>query len=466
MQQLSLTDTSFVVMETPRTPSHLSMVNIYDPSTAQDGPPTFAEISRSIEEHLSAAPSFRRKLVRVPLELDYPYWVEDDDFDLEFHMRHLALPRPGDWKQFRTQVARLTSRPLDLTRPPWEMTVIDGLDAIEGFPPGCFAMMLKIHHSAIDGVSGVELISAIHTIDPQEKVEVLRDSWKPEPTPSSFSLLSKAGVHSLTRPLEIARLIASNARPMIREVMDRTGTSDEGGEIPRTRLNQRVSAHRVWEEARRPLKDLKLVRRAVEGATINDVCLTVIAESMRRYLDSKGELPEESLLTMVPVSTRTAEQAGEGGNQISMMRPSLHTDVVDPIERLAAITKETREKKAAQEGVVMPVLLEAAQHLPGGLMGVAARAVLMAPGTPVMANTIVTNVPGSPVPLYFLGSKLVRSTGCVPLADGIGLFHCVSSYCDEFVFMFTACRDAMPDFEFYKECLDAALEDIVNSVGP
>ncbi len=467
MQQLAMADSAFVFMETPRTPAHLNMVNIYDPSTAPDGPPSFAEICAAIESQLPSAPPFRRKLVRVPFDLDYPYWVEDADFDLEFHMRHIALPAPGDWGQFRTQVGRLVSRPLDLARPPWEMTVIEGLDAVEDFPPGCFATVLKVHHAAIDGQSGVQLISAIHTTEPEATPEVPRDPWRPEATPNTLSLLQRAGLHSITRPAGLARLLAENGRAAVAELFDRGDADSESvdadGAVPRTRLNGSVSSHRVWDEVRCPLDDLKRVRRVVPGATINDVCLTVVAESMRRYLDATGELPDQSLVAMAPISTRTPDQAASGGNQISMMRPSLHTDIIDPIERLAAIARETSAKKAAQNGVVMPLLLDVVEQLPGALMGVMSRAVVRSPANPVLANTIVTNVPGSPVPLYFLGAKIVRSTGAVPLMDGVGLFHCVSSFCGEFVFMFTACPELLPDIEFYRACLQNAILELVKA---
>lgn len=470
MDQLSLIDAGMVFSESPRTPVHLNMVNLYDPSTAPNGPSSFGDVCAAIESQLHTAPHFRRKLVRVPFDLDYPYWVEDADFDLEFHMRQIALPDPGDWDQFRAQVARIASRPLDLTRPPWELTVIEGLDAIDGLSPGCFAMILKVHHAAIDGQSGVELLNAIHTTDPETLPRRVRDDWQPEATPSNLSLLRDAGIHSITRPFGIARLLAENGRAAVSELLrrddvDERSSVDRAGLVPRTRLNGAISAHRVWDEVRCPLDDLKRVRRLVDGATINDVCLTVVGEAMRRYLSSKGELPEQSLVTVAPVSTRTPDQAGSGGNQVSVMRPSLHTNIEDPVERLAAIAAETRQKKAAQHGVMMPLLLDVVERLPGALVGAASRAVVLAPSNPVIANTIVTNVPGSPVPLYFLGAKLVRSTGCLPLTNGIGLFHCVSSYCGEFVFMFTACRELLPDPDFYRDCLRSALVEILKAAG-
>jgi WS/DGAT/MGAT family acyltransferase len=466
MQQLSPIDSAFVLLEKPRTPFHVTMVNLYDRSTCPGDPPTFEDIIEAVRLSLPVAPTFRRKIVRVPLDLDYPYWVEDEDFDLEFHMRHLALPSPGNWEQFRAQVARLVSRPLDLTRPPWEMTVIDGLDSIEGVAPGGFATVLKIHHSAIDGVAGVELITALHQDSPHEKPQKVLDRWKPESVPSNLELLQKAGWHSITRPVAIAQLLLQNATTLAGAAFEDLRSDDEDDEIvvPKTRLNAPVSAHRVFDDARCTLSDLKRVRRKVEGATINDVCLTIIAEAMRRYLDAKDELPEEPLITAVPISTRTPEQAKAGGNQIAVTRVSMHTDIAEPLARLAAIAEETREKKAVQEGVVMPVLLDVVQNLPGAILGAAMRALPLA-GTLLFTNTMVTNVPGPIEPLYFLGAKAVMNTGCPPLMDGAGVLHSVCSYNGNFLISFTACRDLMPDADFYRDCLRTAVEEVIKAAG-
>jgi diacylglycerol O-acyltransferase len=466
MQQLSFIDSAFLMQESPRTPNHLCMVGLYDPSTAPNGAPTFEQILGKVEACLAVAPSLRRKLVRVPLGFDRPYWVEDPDFDIEFHMRHLALPRPGDWRQFCVQVARLHARPIDLSRPPWEMTVIDGLDSIEQFPEGSFGTVLKVHHSAIDGVSGVELLGAIHDREPNPEVSPVDDGWRSETLPSTRWLLRRAAIHAATNPINAGRLVVSSAPPLARELVGKVWNRPPALRVPRTRFNQKISAHRVFDEARCSLDDLKLVKATVPGATVNDACLSIVGGAMRRYLVSLGELPEESLVTLVPVSTRTPEEAGTGGNQVSMMRVSMHTDIADPLGRLAAIRDTTAEKKAAQRGVAIPALLDIAQAVPGALIGAAVRAMAsFGDRGPVLANTILTNVPGPPAPLYFLGAKLVRSTGCVPLVDGVGLFHCVSSYSGIFTFMITACRDLLPDPAPYIECLDASIDEHLWAAG-
>jgi diacylglycerol O-acyltransferase len=466
VQQLSFIDSAFLMQESPRTPNHLCMLGLYDPSTAPNGKPSYEQILEKVEACLPVAPSLRRKLVRVPLGFDRPYWVEDPDFDVEFHVRQLALPRPGDWRQLCGQVARLHARPIDLNRPPWEMTVIEGLDSIEGLPKGCFGTVLKVHHSAIDGVSGVELLSAIHDLEADPEPGSMGDGWQPERLPSTPWLLRRAAVHAASNPVNAARLVVTSLPPLAGELVGKLRNRSPGLRVPRTRFNQKISAHRVFDEARCSLDDLKRVKAAVPGATVNDACLSIIGGAMRLYLDSLGELPEQSLVTLVPVSTRTPENAGQGGNQVSMMRVSMHTDMADPLARLAAIRDTTVEKKAAQRGLAVPVLLDVAQALPGALIGAAVRAMAtFGDRGPVLANTIVTNVPGSAVPLYFLGAKMVRSTGCVPLVDGVGLFHCVSSYCGTFTFMVTACRDLLPDPEPYIACLRQSIDEHLRGAG-
>jgi diacylglycerol O-acyltransferase / wax synthase len=466
MLQFNPIDAALLFLENTRTPFHVSSVSIYDPSSCPDGPPSFEDIVEAIRRSLPAVKPFRRKIVRVPLDLDYPYWVEDEDFDLEFHMRQIALPAPGNWEQFRTQVSRLISRPVDLSRSPWEMTVIEGLDNLEGLPPGCFATVLKIHHCAIDGETGVALINAIHSDSPKTELKELDDDWQPEQMPSNRHLLIRAAANGTRRPVAVTRLVLSNARKLVKAAFAelRNDDDDENLSAPPTVLNAPVSAHRIFDFTLASLSDLKRARKAVPGATINDVCLTIVAGCLRRYLEAKDSLPSAPLVTVVPISTRTPDQVGEGGNQIAITRISMYTHIADPIERLRAIAESTREKKAMQDGVVMNVLLDVVHNLPGALVGVASRTVplLVAKGNS-FANTMVTNVPGPMQPIYFLGARAVHMYGSPPLMDGAAILHSVGSYNGEFMFCFTACRDLLPDPDFYGDCLRAATQDVVTA---
>ena len=209
MKQLSGMDASFVYFETPNAPGHIFSVWIYDQSSAPGGKVTFKGILDHVGRRLHVSRTFRQRLVEVPLGLDHPYWIEDPDFDLEYHVRHIALPRPGDWRQFCIQVARLHSRPLDRSRPLWEMYVIEGLDDIAGLPAGSFAIMTKIHHAAIDGVTLLEITSALNDVAPDAPAPAASGEWRPERLPSSLELLSRAAVNAAVRPMRMARLTAA-----------------------------------------------------------------------------------------------------------------------------------------------------------------------------------------------------------------------------------------------------------------
>jgi diacylglycerol O-acyltransferase len=462
MKQLELMDHMMLLMESPRTPGHVGPVQIYDPSTAPGGTVTFDQVTAAIRQLLPLVPTFRRKAVRVPLDLDQAYWVEDAEFDLDYHLRQIALPKPGDWRQFCIQVARLHSRPLDLTRPPWECTMIEGLDAVDGLAPGCFALAMKIHHAAIDGMAGVEMINVMHETSPQTVPAGIIDRWRPDPTPSPWSLVARANVHAVTRPVSVIRLALANAAPAIRELPARRRRRPPRiRSVPRTRFNDRVTAHKVFDAMRFPLEDMRSIKRAVPGATVNDTCLAWIGGGMMRYLSAKGETPDAALVAMVPISTRPPDQPSTEGNQVAMMRVSMHTDVVDAVERLAAIRESTRLSKEAQGGVAAETLQEVSQVIPGALIGIAMRAAAVLPTSgPVMSNTLVTNTPGPKVPLYFCGARLDWGTGMTPLYDGMGLAHSVSSYVDDFLCQVTACRELLPDPEFYMECLADSLEEL------
>jgi WS/DGAT/MGAT family acyltransferase len=462
-------DASMIFVETPRTTTSLNNALIYDPSSAPGGQVGFDDIARHVEQRLHLARAFRQRLVRTPLDLDEPYWIEDPQFDLEYHLRHIALPRPGNWRQLCGQIARLSARPLDMTRPLWELYLIEGLDDIDPLPPDSFALLLRLHHASVDGVSGAEMLTAISDLSPDAKPRQPAALWKPDRQPSSWTLLQRAAVHGATRPVRIARLAARTV-PMVGRLRPRLRRSDidddlkpPGFKIPRTRFNGPVSAHRVLDARWFSLDTAKRMRGGAEGATINDVALTVVAGALRSYLSAKDELPDKSLVTLVPISTRTEEETGTGGNRVSMLRAPLYTDIADPLERLGAITRITQHLKQQNRAVGARALTEISAQLPGRLMGTAQRAttrLALTAGVALGANTTVTNVPGSQQPLYFAGARMVRAFGAAPVLDGAGLIHVIGSYCGEIVFMFNACRDMLPDGEFYAQCIEAAFDEL------
>ncbi|HEB90893.1 MAG TPA: wax ester/triacylglycerol synthase family O-acyltransferase, partial [Deltaproteobacteria bacterium] len=320
MEQLSGLDATFINMETRSAPTHVGGLAIYDQSTAPEGRVTFKGILANLESRLHLARCFRQKLVRVPLGFDHPYWIEDPDFDLEFHVRHIALPKPGDWRQLCIQAARLHARPLDLDKPLWEMYVIEGLDQVEGLPVGSFAILTKIHHAAIDGVSGVEMTAAIHDLTPDATPPKPERPWVPESEPTLLELALRSTVNNIRQPIRFARILSEAAPPAIRALLQqRDETIEKSGPVPRTRFNGRVSPHRVFEGRSFSLADVKQIRKSVDGATVNDVILAVCGGALRKYLERHNELPRETLSAFAPISTRTEAQKGQAGNQVSGM---------------------------------------------------------------------------------------------------------------------------------------------------
>jgi WS/DGAT/MGAT family acyltransferase len=463
VQQLSGLDASFVYSETASTPNHIAGLYVYDPSGVPGGV-TFESILANIEERLRLARSFRQRLVRVPFDLDHPYWVEDEAFDLEFHVRQLALPRPGDWRQLCAQTARLHARPLDLTRPPWEITVIEGVDAVEGLPPGCFALLWKTHHAAIDGMSGVEILNAVHDTEPEGVQVEGEDPWRPEPVPGVVGLLARATVRNALNPFKASRVVG-RAAPALRPLLGqlRRGEVKLPQRVPPTRFNAPVTPHRVFDGRIVPLAEMKRVRKAVPGATVNDAVLTVVGGALRHYLGDKGELPADPLVTMVPVSIRSADAKAAAGNQVTIMPASLATDVADPVARLAAVHASTASSKQLTQAIDARTLTEASELLPGMLIGLDTRAAArMANRMPF--NTTITNVPGSPVPLYFCGALMKRSYGLGPVVHGGGLFHTVGSYEQDFMIAFTACRELLPDPATYADCIQTSIDELSAAV--
>ena len=465
MQQFNPIDAALLFLEQPRTPFHVSTISIYDPSTCPGDKPTFEDIVQAVQSNLHVAPAFRQKIVRVPLDIDHPYWVEDENFDIEYHMHHIALPRPGNREQFRELVSRNISRPLDLSRSPWEMTIISGLDAFDGLPEGCFATILKVHHCAIDGKAGVAIINALHQLDPAQPPVQVEDNWQPEKKPNNYRLLSRGLFNNVRSRFAMAQPVVTNARKLVSSAFKEIIKGDEDAKelkAPDTILNGSISARRIVDDVTCPLDVIKDIRRCVDGATVNDVCLTVVAEAMRLYLRQKNALPKSSLVTVVPISIRLPEQVEDvSGNQIAITRVSMGTDIADPIQRLRDIAAQTAAKKSVQEGVVMSVLLRMVYNLPGTLIGAAARAIpLVVTRANSFSNTMVTNVPGPMQPLYMLGAQAVHMIGSPPLMDGGAVLHSVGSYNGRFMFCFVACREKMPDYDVYRDCIAQAIENV------
>jgi WS/DGAT/MGAT family acyltransferase len=469
MQQLSAQDAQFLYIETGNNLTHVMGVNIYDPSTAPGGKVRFKDIIEHIESRFMFSPVFKRRLMRLPMDFDHPYWVEDEFFDVEHHMFHGRLPDPGDWRQFCIHLARHFSRPMDMNRPLWDMYVIEGLDRIGGMPKGAYAIATRVHHAAIDGASAMHFFSALSDRDakgtPALDLQPLTEETGP--SPSTVTVLNRAVISNLQSPVKLASTLLKFS-PAIFDAL--RGVLSSGGPksapVPQTRFNQKVSPHKMFEGTRFSLDDMKRIKDHVEGATINDVVLAICSGALRRYLEHHDELPADPLVAIAPVNARGSRRDAEApGNNISAMSVPLPTNVADPVERLQIIRDRTRQTKAAKSGISARLMTDLSKHVPAATMAGVARLVAGGRFTSRLCNLFVSNVPGPQEALYMNGAKLLHTYGMAPLADGMGLFIATPSYNGEMTFSVISAREIMPDIEFFRECLDASFAELLAASG-
>ncbi|MXX28574.1 MAG: wax ester/triacylglycerol synthase family O-acyltransferase [Gammaproteobacteria bacterium] len=474
MEQLGGQDASFLYFETPATHMHIGSVALYDQSSAPGGQVRFRDLVDNVRKRLHLAKCFRRRVVEVPLQLDHPYWLEDRHFDLEFHVRHIALPPPGDWRQLCRQAARLHSYPLDRSHPLWEMTVISGLKDVGGVPEGAFAVLLKVHHAAIDGASGAALTEVIHDESPKVPRVPLPDQiWVGQPEPSAPELMARTFGNNVLQPFRFAEVL-SRTVPAMQRVSASLRNAELVGHaagrmnVPRTRFNAPVTAHRVVDGRSYPLDAMRRIKRAVDGATINDAVLAVIGGALRRYLQAHDELPDRSLSAMAPINVRSADESAAEGNRVAAMTASLGTEIDDPLERLAAVSDGTRQSKALTDAIGARLMTDYSRFIPAQLASLAARLYTsygMAERALPAFNCVVTNVPGPQKPLYMSGAKLLRTYGLGPLFDGMGLIFPVFSYDGGITLSFTSCREMLPDPERLAEALDESFHALESATA-
>jgi len=421
MRQLSGHDASFLYADTIHANANVTFVQIYDQSTAPGGKLRFKTILAHIQGRLHRSPIFRSKLLRVPLELDEPYWVEDEFFDLEYHVRHIALPEPGDWRQFCIQASRIHARALDLNRPLWEIYVIEGLDSIAELPPGSFALLTKIHHAAIDVESRNEFVEVLHDRTRRPPKPEPAEPWFPDRAPGPVSLLCRAGLHlalsprRLMRPLERAAPAAlAFARDLWRPELH----------IGATRFNAVVSPHRVFDTRRFLREEFDSIRTLAEGASLNDAVLAVCAGGLRRYLDGHAELPRAELSAIVPLGIGE-EHAGSAPPR----RIGLGTHLADAAERLAWIHAQTSAPAAATAPALTPPCCT------------------------------ITHVPGPAGPVYLHGARMSYFSAILPIADGMGLVFAVTGYDGRIVVSPTSCRELMPDPQVFTQCVRDSFQE-------
>jgi diacylglycerol O-acyltransferase len=467
MEQLSPQDAQFLYMESEQNLTHVTSICTFDPSTVPGGGPVrFKDIIAHVESRLGAGSMLRRRLVRVPLELDYPYWVDDDYFDLEYHMRHGRLPAPGDWRQFCIHMARYHSRPLDMNKPLWEMYVVEGLDHIEGMPKGSYAIATKIHHAAVDGASLMRFFAAMMDSDNKGTPAVPLDDIEipVSPMPGLRDMARRAAVNNLRSPVRIADALMRATPGLFQAAQKAASTRKEKKSgVPETRFNGDVSPHKMFDAVDFPLDNFKAVRPLVPGCTINDVVLAVCGGGLRRYLQAHDELPEEPLVAWVPINARPggAADTDAPGNNISAMTTAIYTDVEDPIERLRCIYTSTQSSKEAKSGMSARLMTDLTRHVPAATQVLVSRLVLTTGAAAGLCNLFVSNVPGPQEALYMNGARQVGSYGLAPLGVGMGLFIATPSYNGKMSFNIISTREILPDISFFVTCLKDSLDELL-----
>ncbi|MBI4883393.1 MAG: wax ester/triacylglycerol synthase family O-acyltransferase [Actinobacteria bacterium] len=464
MKQLTGLDASFLYMETATTFGHVSGLGIYQRPT-----PDFDPL-RAAHERFGAlvghAEPMRRRLVEVPLKLDHPYWVDDPNFDLDYHVRHIGLAPPGSSDQLADAVARLVGRPMDRSRPLWEVYVIEGL------ADNRWAMLTKTHHATIDGAAGVILLNMLLDTDPNAPVPETIE-WIGEQPPSQATLLQQTLQKIASNPLRGMRVqlklvrdfadamgitsvsrMASGARDIIKSIAGQPSTQHTDNErrvqlpissAPDTPWNKTITAHRRFAMRSAALDDIKALKNAT-GGTVNDVVMAICAGALRQYLIELDALPEKPLRAMVPVSIRTGDETDPWTNRVSSIVADLPTNCADPLERVAKCKEAMAAAKRQFELVPANALSDVAQTSSPVVAMAAMRLVSrMAGRINLPTNLTISNVPGPRQPLYFAGAQLDSYIPVSIVTDGMGLNITVHSYLDRLEFGIIAARELVPD---------------------
>jgi len=454
MQHLSGLDSSFLYLETPTTPMHVGGLNVYEGSLS------FDEFRDFLSQRLHLAPRLLQRLVTVPLGLGNPYWVDDPDFDINLHLHHTALPKPGDWKALRKLTSRMISQPLDRNRPLWEFIFVEGLDNVPQVPKGSVAIISKIHHAAIDGASGAEILGLLFDVSKKPRKIPPAPKREVEQLPGNLSLLTKSYINLVKSPFKLPGLLMNTAKAALATgKISRIQTSEVPRTVfnaPPTILNQPVSSRRMWNSALLSLDRVKVLRKAVEGCTLNDVILAICTGALRRYLLEKDELPDKPLVAMIPVNTRSTGEKKDMGNQVSAMLVQLPTDIDDPIEQLRQLHKNTQRGKAYQDAIGAKQMTDYAEFIPFALGAQATRLytrMQVSKHHRPLFNLVITNVPGPQIPLYMDGKLMLANMGMAPIFDGMGLIIPVLSYNGVLSFSPTTASNIMPDVDLFTRYL-------------
>src|ERR1700712_1610042 len=443
MERLSGLDASFLYLETSAQLLHVCGVILLDPETIPDGY-SYEKFKAELERRISGVPMFHRRLKQVPLGIDHPVWVEDDDFDIDRHVHRMALPSPGGRAELADLCGHIAGIPLDRSRPLWEFFVIEGLES------GQVVVFTKMHHSTVDGVSGANAISFMCSLEPGAPPLESAPADQHSRTPSDVELLARGVVSNLAKPVQVAKLVGPTAGVLTRTIgRARSGTAMAAPlRAPRTSFNGTITGHRTIAIEDLSLDKIKEIKNAVPGATVNDVVLTLCGGALRRYLNERGELPTSSLVASVPVSVRGKGKKEGGSNKVSTIFSRLGTDIEDPLDRLAQVSEGNTNAKDHHKAIPADTLQDWAEFAAPRTFGLAVRMVSslrLADSGPVIHNLVISNVPAPPVPLYFMGAKIEGLYPLGPVFHAAGLNVTVMSSDGKIHVGAIACRELVPE---------------------
>ncbi|MFM7270433.1 MAG: WS/DGAT/MGAT family O-acyltransferase [Actinomycetes bacterium] len=460
MERLSGIDAAFVAMETPADHMHVMAVAVLDPSELPDRF-TARTVRRLVEQRLHRIPAFRRRLVEVPFNLHHPLWVEDPDFDLEYHVRQMAVIAPGGTRELAALVGDIASWPLDRTRPLWQFWVVEGL------ADGNVALVAKVHHSAIDGAAGVEVLAQLVDLEPtpvpDEPGEL--EPWHPDRVPTDVEMILGSILSMARRPVQMARASINLGRGLARLGQRAREGAMAGAAAPFTapRLpwNGAITPHRRVAFSTIALAEVKEIKDAF-GLTVNDVVLGIVTGALRLYLETREELPDRPLVAVVPTNVRDERTRGVVGNVVSAMFASLPAEEADPVQRLSVVAESMVRAKQTQRDLGGTILGEWAEVATAPLLSNGIRIYRrLADRMRPIHNLVVSNVPGPPVPIYLAGARVVSLVPMGPVFDGAGLNVTVLSYEDRVDVGFMACRETVPGLWGMAESVPRATEELL-----
>ena len=465
MQQLSGLDTAFVHQDSYRTPMHICAVLLYDTGEDDQWATSLDILQRLAAERLGQFPLFRRKLRRVALDMDTPYWVDIAEPHWDRHLSESTLPEGGDWDMLMQQLGYLHSTRMDLADPLWEMHLIHGVYDIPGLPRNCQALVLKVHHSAVDGISMAGIISALH----QAPDDASPERNKAMQAPAQWELWTRAHLNSVSRQLKLAETVSNLLPGFLRARETRQQFSD----LPpihstECRFNARVRAGRSTGAILLPMADVIAVKRAVGRVTLNDIAMSCVAGALREYLLFHRKLPGRSLAAGIPINLRAPDDERAGGNKIATMVVGLATHVANPVERLRLVHRYAVAGKKQINALGSGTVMDISDSLTPGVLAEGMKTIARARrvvAMPVPFHTMISNVPGPQTTLFLGDARLVVPIGLGPVRDNMGLFHIVSTSESMMSLSFSACTRLLPDGGFYQQCLHNAFTALLAEAG-